>query len=258
MKKNKIVLSIAGSDNTSGAGVQADIKTCQLLGAFCLNVITIITSQSSKKIEDIELVSLKLIKSQMLSIFTEYKVDAIKIGLLCDLKLAKFIKDFLIKKSINCPLVIDPVFSSTTGRNFYKKEQYKKLFKIFSPLKPIFTPNYDEVMILLNDKNKNESIKKTLKNLYLKYKTPFILTGIKKNKNEIYDYLINDNKISEFKSFIVKTRNTHGTGCVFSTSLSVNLAYGFSLNKSIRRSKKFLSERLKKSPDFGLLYGPTL
>ena len=74
MKKNKIVLSIAGSDNTSGAGVQADIKTCQLLGAFCLNVITIITSQSSKKIEDIELVSLKLIKSQILSIFTEYKL----------------------------------------------------------------------------------------------------------------------------------------------------------------------------------------
>ena len=182
MKKNKIILSIAGSDNTSGAGVQADIKTCQLLGAFCLNVITVITSQSSKKIEDIELVSLKLIKSQILSIFAEYKIDAIKIGLLCDLKVAKFIKDFLLKKSINCPLVIDPVFSSTTGKSFYKKETYKKLFEIFSPLNPIFTPNYDEITLILSEKKNYKSIEDILKSLYLKYKTPFVLTGIKKKK----------------------------------------------------------------------------
>ena len=75
--------------------------------------------------------------------------------------------------------------NSTTGKTFIKKPKYKKLFEIFSPLKPIFTPNYDEVMILLNDNNKNESIEKTLKNLYLKYKTPFIITGIKKNKRNL-------------------------------------------------------------------------
>ena len=116
------------------------IKTCQLLGAFCLNVITVITSQSSKKVNDTESVSLKIIKSQIVSIFKEYKVDAIKIGLLRDIKLAKYIKDFLIQNSINCPIVIDPVFSSTTGKSFSPKRKYKKLYEIFSPLKPIFTP----------------------------------------------------------------------------------------------------------------------
>ena len=128
MHKKKIILSIAGSDNTSGAGVQVDIKTCQLLGVFCLNVVTVITSQSSKKIDDIELVSLKLIKSQISSIFKEYKIDAIKIGLLCNLKVAKFIKEFLTEKSIKCPVVVDPVYGSTTGKIFYKRESYKKLF----------------------------------------------------------------------------------------------------------------------------------
>ncbi|MBD22947.1 MAG: hypothetical protein CL572_04720 [Alphaproteobacteria bacterium] len=258
MNKKKIILSIAGSDNTSGAGVQADIKTCQLLGAFCLNVITVITSQSSDKMNDMELVSLKLIKSKVFSIFNEYKVDAIKIGLLCDLKVAKFIKNFLIKKSIRCPLVIDPVFCSTTGKIFYKKDKYKNLFKIFSPLKPVFTPNYDEIKQLFNKKNKNDLVESNLKALYLKYKTPFVLTGIKKNKKEICDYLIQDNKISEFKSLLVKTKNTHGTGCVFSTSLSIHLAKGFSLENSVKRSKKFLFESLKKSPNLGVSYGPLI
>ena len=183
MNKNKIILSIAGSDNTSGAGIQADIKTCQLLGAFCLNVITVITSQSSKKVNDTESVSLKIIKSQIVSIFKEYKVDAIKIGLLRDIKLAKYIKDFLIQNSINCPIVIDPVFSSTTGKVFHQKEKYKKLYEIFSPLKPIFTPNFDEVMVLYNIKN--DSIEKILKNLYFKYQTSFIITGIKRIKKKL-------------------------------------------------------------------------
>ena len=140
MNKNKIILSIAGSDNTSGAGIQADIKTCQLLGAFCLNVITVITSQSSKKVNDTESVSLKIIKSQIVSIFKEYKVDAIKIGLLRDIKLAKYIKDFLIQNSINCPIVIDPVFSSTTGKVFHQKEKYKKLYEIFFSIKTHLYP----------------------------------------------------------------------------------------------------------------------
>ena len=75
--------------------------------------------------------------------------------------MAKYIKDFLIHESIDCPIVIDPVFSSTTGKVFHQKEKYKKLYEIFSPLKPIFTPNFDEVMVLYN--NKNDSIEKIFK-----------------------------------------------------------------------------------------------
>ena len=238
MNKKKIILSIAGSDNTSGAGLQADIKTCQLLGGFCLNVLTVVTSQGIKKVNDIQLVSQKLIKSQIISIFNQFKIDGIKIGLLSNVKIAKFIKDFIIKNSINCPLIIDPVFKSTTGTMFYKKTDYKKLFDIFSTIKPIFTPNNDEIDLLIG-KNKNDSIHSILEQLFQIYGTPFIVTGIKKNK-KVYDYLIKDNKVFEFKSLRVNTKDTHGTGCVFSTSLCVYLSKGFSIESSIKSLKNFL------------------
>ena len=88
------------------------------------------------------------------------------------------------------------------------------------------------------------------------YNSPFIVTGIKKNK-KIYDYLIKDNKVIEFKSFEVDAKDTHGTGCVFSTSICVNLAKGFSIENSIEKTKQFLVKRLERSPDLGVKYGPT-
>ena len=256
MNKKKIILSIAGSDNTSGAGIQADIKTCQLLGVFCLNVVTVVTSQGQNKVEDYQLVSKKIIKSQILSIFSQFKVDAIKIGLLSNVKVAEFLRDFIIKNSIDCPIVIDPIFKSTTGTMFYNKQEYKKIFEIFSSVKPIFTPNKSEVDLLIGNERHN-TMKKTLKQLFLIYGTPFIVTGIKKNK-KIYDYLIKENQVIEFKSFKVDTKDTHGTGCVFSTSLCVNLAKGFSIESSIEKTKQFLVRRLEKSPDLGVKYGSTL
>ena len=255
MNKKKIILSIAGSDNTSGAGIQADIKTCQLLRVFCLSVVTVVTSQGQNKVEDYQLVSKKVKKSQILSIFSQFKVDAIKIGLLSDVKVAEFIRDYIIKNSIDCPVVIDPVFKSTTGTMFYNKKEYKKIFEIFSSIKPIFTPNKSEVDLLIGNRGYS-TMNKTLKQLFLTYNTPFIVTGIKKNK-KIYDYLIKDNKVIEFKSFEVDAKDTHGTGCVFSTSICVNLAKGLSIENSIEKTKQFLVKRLERSPDLGVKYGPT-
>ena len=255
MNKKKIILSIAGSDNTSGAGIQADIKTCQLLRVFCLSVVTVVTSQGQNKVEDYQLESKKVIKSQILSIFSQFKVDAIKIGLLSNVKVAEFIRDYIIKNSIDCPVVIDPVFKSTTGTMFYNKKEYKKIFEIFSSIKPIFTPNKSEVDLLIGNRGYSK-MNKILKQLFLTYNSRFIVTGIKKNK-KIYDYLIKDNKVIEFKSFKVDTKDTHGTGCVFSTSICVNLAKGFSIENSIEKTKQFLVKRLERSPDLGVKYGPT-
>ena len=211
-----------------------------------------------KKIDDIELVSLKLIKSQISSIFKEYKIDAIKIGLLCNLKVAKFIKEFLTEKSIKCPVVVDPVYGSTTGKIFYKRESYKKLFEIFSPLKPVFTPNFNEAKLLLGKKKKYSSVENVLETLYLNYNTPFVVTGIRENRREICDYIIKEKEIIKLKSSYVDIKNTHGTGCVFSTSLSVYLAKGNSLKNSVNKSKKFLTNKLRSAPNFGLSYAPFL
>ena len=131
--------------------------------------------------DDYQLVSKKLIKSQILNIFNQFQVDAIKIGLLTDIEVAKLIRDFITINSIDCPVVIDPIFKSTTGTMFYKKKDFKKIFEIFSSIKPIFTPNNDEIDLLIG-KNKNDSIHSILEQLFQIYGTPFIVTGIKKIK----------------------------------------------------------------------------
>ena len=95
-----------------------------------------------------------------------------------DVKVAEFIRDYIIKNSIDCPVVIDPVFKSTTGTMFYNKKEYKKIFEIFSSIKPIFTPNKSEVDLLIG--NRYSTMNKILKQLFLTYNSPFIVTGIKK------------------------------------------------------------------------------
>ena len=258
MVSKKIILSIAGSDNSSGAGVQADIKTCQLLKVYCVNVITLVTSQNSKKVDCVEPVSLRLIKSQIKTVFNEFKIDAIKIGLLNDVKVTRFLVNFLIKKKIKCPIVFDPIFKSTNGRFFHKKNDYKTITKLLSALKPVITPNLEEAFLLAKSSSKKKTGLRLIEELFSTYKTPFIIKSFQKNNDEILGYLVNEGKVREFKSLKINVQDKHGTGCVFSAALAVFLSKGYDLHKSIKKSNQFVVESLKKAPKLGVDYGPVL
>ncbi len=256
IRKNKFVsiLSIAGSDNSAGAGVQSDVKTAQSLGCYCFTALTCVTSQNSEKVYRIENVSNDVILSQVKSILNNYKIDAIKIGLLPNLGVIDSLKKLLSKKKL--PLVVDPIFKSTTGHKFMKQKNYILIYNKLASLASIFTPNHYEAQLLLNDKASKLKNKPLLKKIHEIYKIPIVLTGVSNEKITQIDYLIEEGRVSELGVKKLKSRSTHGTGCCFSTALAINLARGYGFNKSVKNSQKQVIASIINSHNFGVKYGP--
>jgi len=257
-KKTILMLSIAGSDNTCGAGVQADIKTCQSVNAYCLNCVTAITSQNSKKVYKIVDSSVDLITSQISSILSDYKIDCVKIGLVCSLIQAKTIYKLLKPFKKEIPIVIDPIYKSTTNVIFNNLKTYLLIYKTLSKLNPVFTPNLDEVKKLINISfNKKISIEEILRKFTVDYNSLVVVTNCNEKNITSDDYFVSENgNIGKHTSDLIKSKNTHGTGCTFSTLLAINLARGCSLSESIKLSKKLMIKFILNSPKFNLDYGP--
>ncbi len=255
-KKIDLMMSIAGSDNTCGAGVQADIKTCQSLQSYCLNCLTAVTSQNSEKVFKILELPSNIIQSQILTLISEYELDSIKIGLVKSVNQAKTIVKVLKKNKISVPIVVDPIYKSTTNTIFNKKSDYQEIYKILSKLKPVFTPNLYELKILL-DLKKIDDIDIMIMNFYKKFKCPIVLTNAGNKEEKCEDFFLNDEKeIERVSSNKISSRNTHGSGCSFSSALAVYLGRGFSIAESICSSKKLINKYITQAPDFDLKYGP--
>ena len=253
------ILSIAGSDNTSGAGIQADIKISKSLGAYCLTALTCVTSQNSDNIINVFNVPSNIVESQINVSLKEYKVDGIKIGLITSLKTVKKICKSLKSYSKKIPIVVDPVYRSTNNRYFNKKNEYLKTSKELSKLNPFFTPNIFEASILSNMKlNPKVSIEDILKNLGKIYRCNFVITGVEKKKNYYEDYLFFQKEIKTIRSKRISSSSTHGTGCAFSTALTIYLAKGSNFFEACKKAKSTINKKLKSSPRLGVKYGPLI
>ena len=259
MKTYKIykMLSIAGSDNTCGAGIQADIKTCHALKAYCLTCVTTITSQNSKDVFKIFELPSSYIKSQINSILKDYEIDCIKIGLISSVSQAKTICQLLRKFNSKVPIVVDPIFKSSTNRKFNNFKNYESIYKTISKINPIFTPNLNEARILLKLKyNTKLTTEEITKEFMAKFRTKVVITDGGNRLNYCEDFLIDKGKVEKFISNKISSQNTHGSGCTFSSALAVNLAKGFTLKKSVKLSKDFTIKCILNSPKFNLKYGP--
>ena len=254
--KNKtlVILSIAGSDNSSGAGIQADIKTAKSLNAYCTTTLTCITSQNSQKVSKVFSIPTHVVLSQIKTIKEEYNIDGIKIGLLTDCKLVSPLKKIL--EFINVPIVIDPIYESTSGKKFMNKKDFIDTYFSLSKIASFLTPNLNEAKLLSNSQNKNFSKKEILSVLFKKLKTPIILTGGEDDKNYSNDTLISKEGIKEFKLKKINSNKTHGSGCSFSTALTIFLANGETIENSIRLAKSFIKKTIIRSPNLGIDYGP--
>lgn len=257
-KLKKVLLSIAGSDNTSGAGVQCDIKTSMTLNAYCVNCVSSVTSQSSNGVKEIVNIPDKVITSQLKTILNEFHIDCIKIGLFNCYSSAISITNILRKLKKKVPVVIDPIYRSTSKTNFLKREMYLKIQNVFTKLNPIFTPNIHELKILLNLSENNELDKNFLiQQFYKKYKCNVILTGGDNKGSYSTDYLLDESlKIKKISSKKILSNNTHGSGCAFSSSLAIYLAMGNTLLEALKLSKKYTRKAILNSPTLGVKYGP--
>ncbi len=259
MKKDKILkmLSIAGSDNTCGAGIQADVKTCQALKAYCLTCITTITSQNSKRVFKIYELPKTYIKSQINSIMMDYEIDCIKIGLIGSVSQAKTIYQILRMFDSKVPVVVDPIFKSSTNKKFNNSKNYLLIYKTIAKISPVFTPNLNEAKILSEIKyNRKLSTEEIIKEFIQKFKAKVVITDGGQKLNQCEDFFVDKGPVEKFASNKILSKNTHGSGCTFSSALAVNLAKGFSLKKSVELSKDLTRKFILNAPKFNLKYGP--
>ncbi len=264
MKNMKNVLSIAGSDCSAGAGIQADLKTFVANGVYGMTVITSITAQNTNEVRMVEDVSIEMLKNQIEVIFDEIKIDSIKIGMLNSKENGEVIYEKLLKYKVK-NIVLDPVMIATSGNSLIKDETknflVNKLFKIVD----IITPNLDEtkeiVKIILNKENIEgiDSIEKM--KIYGKVIADFtkkwVLIKGGHLSNSAVDILMNKDEIYILEGEKIFSNNTHGTGCSLSSAIASNLAKGYSMLEAVKKAKNFVLFSIKNSNsiDFGKLNG---
>ena len=258
----KNVLSIAGSDCSAGAGIQADLKTFVANGVYGMTVITSLTAQNTKEVRMVEDVSIEMLKNQIEAIFDVIKVSAIKIGMLNSKENGETIYDELLKyKARN--IVLDPVMIATSGNSLIREETKKFLVNELFKIADIIIPNLDEtkeiVKIILNNENIEniDSIEK-MKNygkVIADFTKKWVLIKGGHLSNSAVDILMNKDEIYILEGEKISSNNTHGTGCSLSSAIASNLAKGYSMLDSVKKAKNFVLYSIKNSVDFGEIAG---
>ena len=243
------LLSIGGSDPSSGAGIQSDLKIFSTDNVYWLTVITAITGQNTLKFGKVEPVSVNILKNQLQLVFSDFKIDGIKIGMVYDSQIIKTIYQQLKKSKI--PIVVDPVIKSTTGGELLKKSAIKDYQKYIIPLATVITPNKYEAEILsktkINSKNIPEKTAKVIQKMGAKNVS---ITGIQANENKISDfifeksekYVISGNKISKIN---------HGSGGNYASAILFSLAKNKSIKESLRFAKQYTYDSIKNAKKIG-------
>jgi len=258
----KNVLSIAGSDCSAGAGIQADLKTFIANGVYGMTVIASLTAQNPQEVKMLEDVSIEMLKNQIEAIFDVMEVSAIKIGMLNSKENGEVVYSNLLKyKAKN--IVLDPVMIATSGKSLIKDETkdflVNKLFKIVD----IITPNLDETKEIVKVILKNENIEnidsiekmKTYGKIIANFTKKWVLIKGGHLSNSAVDILINREEIHILEGEKISSNNTHGTGCSLSSAIASNLAKGYSMLESVKKAKNFVLCSIKNSIDFGEIAG---
>lgn len=244
-----VALSIAGSDCSAGAGIQADLKTFTALGVYGLTAVTCIVAEVPRKVSRIESLTATMVREQIKVLLENFRVGAIKTGLLCSEEIvsavAQAIQDAKKKTARPIPLVVDPVMIATSGDNLLGPggiESYKtKLF----PLATLITPNLDEAASLLATTIKDrKQMENAAKDLAKEYRASILLKGGHFRGDKAIDLLFHHGELIEFSAPFVRGVKTHGTGCTYSAAITAGLASGFSLEQAITRAKKFVTQSI--------------
>ncbi|MFB5626813.1 MAG: bifunctional hydroxymethylpyrimidine kinase/phosphomethylpyrimidine kinase [Nitrosarchaeum sp.] len=243
------LLSIGGSDPSSGAGIQSDIKAFESLNAYGLTVITAITGQNTTKFGMVEPVSQKMLKNQIDSIMSDFKIDGIKIGMVYNSEIIKTIHRELKNEKI--PIIIDPVIKSTTGGLLIEKLSVNDFKKYLIPLATVITPNKFEAEFLSKIKiNSKDSLQKAAQKIQNMGAKNIVITGIETKNNTISDFILEkENQYTISGKKIPKSN--HGSGCNYSSSLLFSIVRGDKLKDAVKFSKQFTYNSINDAKKIG-------
>lgn len=255
----EIVLSIAGSDPSAGAGIQQDLKTITAMGCYGVTVITALTSQNTLGVQDMSAVSAGLVRSQLCSVFDDLDVSAIKIGQIPTLEVAETIVDILTshKAAQGVPVVYDPVIVSTSGHRLMEPDCMDYIKRKLLEHCTLVTPNLPEAEILLGGKLPSISaIDKGGRELSSRYRTAFLLKGGHAEVEEMVDRLFYaDGTTMGFYSKRIHSSNLHGTGCTLSSAIAAALAQGYDLARAVETGKTLVTQAITRGRNLNIGHG---
>lgn len=251
----KTALSIAGSDSSGGAGIQADIKTMIMNGVFAMTAITALTVQNTTGVRSILESTPDFLKDQIDAVFEDIFPDAVKIGMVASSDLIRVIADRLKFYGAR-NIVVDPVMVATSGSSLMKTDAVQTLCEELLPLAALVTPNIPEAQILAEQEIKNETdmlaAAKTIGNCY---GCAVLLKG-GHSVSDANDLLYANGEHRWFYGKRINNPNTHGTGCTLSSAIAANLAKGYALEDAVERAKAYISGALAAMLDLGRGSGP--
>ncbi|MBQ8123863.1 MAG: bifunctional hydroxymethylpyrimidine kinase/phosphomethylpyrimidine kinase [Ruminococcus sp.] len=251
----RTALTIAGSDPSGGAGIQADIKTMTAHGVFAMSAVTALTAQNTTGVTGIMEVTPDFLGQQLDRIFTDIFPDAVKIGMVSSAELIQVIAEKLAEyKAQN--IVLDPVMVATSGARLISSEAVETLTKRLFPLARVITPNVPEAEVLTGREIKNaQDMESAAAEIYAKFGCAVLLKG-GHSVNRGSDVLADERGQRWFRGVVVENPNTHGTGCTLSSAIASELAKGRDLDKAVELAKEYLSGALSAMLDLGKGSGP--
>ena len=251
----KTALTIAGSDSSGGAGIQADLKTMTANGVYAESAITALTAQNTTGVQGIFEVTPEFLGLQLDSIFTDIRPDAVKIGMVSSAGLIWAIADKLTEyKAQN--IVVDPVMVATSGSRLISEDAIGALKSRLLPLALVLTPNVPEAEVLSDmEIHSAEDMEKAAELISGNYGCSVLIKG-GHNLNDANDLLIHEGRKVWFNGRRINNPNTHGTGCTLSSAIASNLAKGYDLETSVERAKDYISGALAAMLDLGKGSGP--
>lgn len=240
-----VVLTIAGSDSSGGAGIQADIKAISALGGFAASVITAVTAQNTCGVRAIHPIPGEIITAQLDAVFEDIYPDAVKIGMVNDPAVVDAIADAL-KKYRPAHIVYDPVMVATSGSKLMQDETIGYIRDRLIPLAGLITPNLRECEVLYGkDVHDIEEMKVAAQSLSEKFGTAVLVKGGHLDGSDMTDVLYSNGEFGLFIGKKIESSNTHGTGCTLSSSIATLLAKGFSINDAVSIAKRYVAAAIK-------------
>lgn len=242
----QVVLTIAGSDSSSGAGVQADIKTFQGCGVYGLCAVTAVTAQDGRRVDSIFPLAPRAVSAQIESVLSEIDVCAVKTGMLWNDGIVRAVSRGLLRRSLH-PIVVDPIILSQGGRRLLTKKAEGAMKKYLFPLADLVTPNVSEAELLtgLKINGKKDILEATMR--LMKMGPGAVLITGERRGSEIYDWLYDGERLAPFRSARLGQLSLHGSGCILSAAIAACLAKGQSLKKAITNARLYVRSEMKRS-----------
>lgn len=245
-------MTIAGSDNSGGAGIEADLKTFTTLGVYGTCALTCVVAENPARVKSIQAIQPMIVRDQINLIFEAFPVKAIKTGMLYSQELIEMIVRCLKDQKETKLLVVDPVMIATSGARLLKRDAIHALEEKLIPLATVVTPNLDEASFFLNERISDfNAMREAAFLLQHRWQCAVLLKGGHLKAKEAVDVLVTAKGMKIFRAPYEKKVHTHGTGCTFSAAITAALAKGFSLDDAVQRGKRFVTRAIARRKRIG-------